>query len=116
MRRHGALHSVLGDAHAENQTPQRAVLLGSIAAFLPVAIMTMRGVSLFDIFGLVGTLATFGFVTAYVLVSASAPLFPRSLCCLTAQSIGISVLARPGNPDRGPREAAQQQPRSRRTV
>jgi amino acid transporter len=93
MGRHGALHSVLGDAHAENQTPHRAVLLSSIAAFLPAAIMTLRGVSLFDIFGLVGTLATFGFVTAYILVSAAAPLFLRSRGCLTPQALGISVLA-----------------------
>jgi amino acid transporter len=93
MGRHGALHSLLGDAHQENQTPHRAVLLSSIAAFLPAAIMTWRGVGLFDIFGLVGTLATFGFVTAYILVSAAAPLFLRSLGCLTAQAIGISILA-----------------------
>jgi amino acid transporter len=93
MGRHGALHSVLGDAHAENQTPHRAVLLSSSAAFLPAAIMTLRGVSLFDIYGLVGTLATFGFVTAYILVSAAAPLFLRSMGRLTGQAIGISVLA-----------------------
>ena len=43
MGRHGALHSMLGEAHAENQTPHRAVLLSSIAAFLPAAIMTLRG-------------------------------------------------------------------------
>ena len=35
MGRHGALHSVLGEAHEENQTPHRAVLLSSIAAFCP---------------------------------------------------------------------------------
>src|SRR5580704_11750299 len=93
MGRHGALHSVLGDAHAENQTPHRAVLLSSIAAFLPAAIMTLRGVSLFDIYGLVGTLATFGFVTVYILVSAAAPLYLRSQGRLTPRAITISVLA-----------------------
>ena len=40
MGRHGALHSVLGEAHAENQTPHRAVLWTSLAALLPAAIMT----------------------------------------------------------------------------
>jgi hypothetical protein len=35
MGRHGALHSVLGEAHEENRTPHRAVLLSSVAAFLP---------------------------------------------------------------------------------
>jgi amino acid transporter len=93
MGRHGALHAVLGEAHAENQTPHRAVLLSSIAAFLPAAIMTLRGMNLFDIYGLVGTLATFGFVTAYILVSAAAPLYLRSQGRLTPQAIGISVLA-----------------------
>ncbi len=33
MGRHGALHSTLGEAHEENQTPHRAVLLSCIAAF-----------------------------------------------------------------------------------
>lgn len=93
MGRHGALHSVLGQAHLANQTPHRAVLLSSIAAFLPAAVMMLQGRNLFDIYGLIGTLATFGFVTAYILVSAAAPLFLRSRGCLTPQAIGISVLA-----------------------
>jgi amino acid transporter len=93
MGRHGALHSVLGEAHLANQTPHRAVLLSSIAAFLPAAFMMLRGTSLFDIYGLIGTLATFGFVTAYILVSAAAPLYLRSLGRLTPQAVGISVLA-----------------------
>ena len=43
MGRHGALHSLLGQAHEENQTPHRAVLWCSIAAFSPPAIMTRGG-------------------------------------------------------------------------
>ncbi len=93
MGRHGALHSVLGEAHEENQTPHRAVLLSSIAAFLPAGIMTLLGMNLFEIYGLIGTVSTFGFVTAYILVSAAAPIFLRSRGCLTPQAIGISVLA-----------------------
>ncbi len=93
MGRHGALHSVLGQAHEANQTPHRAVLLSSIAAFVPAAVMMLQGKNLFDIYGLIGTLATFGFVTAYILVSAAAPLFLRSRGCLTPQAVCISVLA-----------------------
>jgi amino acid transporter len=93
MGRNGALHSVLGEAHEENQTPHRAVLLSSIAAFLPAAVMASRGLNLFDIYGLIGTLATFGFVTVYILVSAAAPLYLRSRGRLTPQAIVISVLA-----------------------
>jgi amino acid transporter len=93
MGRNGALPAVLGHAHEKNQTPHRAVLLGSIAAFLPAGIMTLAGFSVFDIYGLVGTLATFGFLTAYILVSAAAPLYLRAQGRLTRQAIGISILA-----------------------
>jgi amino acid transporter len=93
MSRHGALHAVLGEAHEENQTPHRAVLWCSIAAFIPAAIMTQRGMDLFEIYGLLGTLATFGFVTVYILVSAAAPIFLRAQSRLTPQAMGISVLA-----------------------
>jgi amino acid transporter len=93
MGRHGALHAVLGEAHLENRTPHRAVLLSSIAAFLPAGIMSLLGVNLFDIYGLVGTLATFGFVTTYILVSAAVPIYLRSQGRLTTRAIGISSLA-----------------------
>ena len=93
MSRHGALHAVLGEAHERNQTPHRAVLLSSLAAFLPAAIMTLRGTSVSDVFGLFGALATFGFVTAYILVSVAAPFYLRSINRLTPQAICISVLA-----------------------
>jgi amino acid transporter len=93
MGRNGALHSRLGEAHAENQTPHRAVLLSSVAAFLPAALMSLRGMNLFDIYGLIGTVATFGFVTVYILVSAAAPIYLRSLGRLTPQALVISVLA-----------------------
>ena len=93
MGRQGALHSILGEAHESNQTPHRAVLLSSVAAFVPAGIMTWRGVNLFDIYGLTGTLATFGFVTVYILVSAAAPLYLRAQGRLTPRALGISILA-----------------------
>ena len=55
--------------------------------------MTLRAVNLFDIYGLLGTLATFGFVTAYILVCAAAPLYLRAQGRLTLQAIAISALA-----------------------
>jgi amino acid transporter len=93
MSRHGALHAVLGEAHEQNQTPHRAVLLSAIAAFVPAGIMAIRGIDMFDIYGLVGTLATFGFVTAYILIAIAAPLYLQSLGRLTVHAICISVLA-----------------------
>ncbi len=93
MGRHGALHSALGEAHEENQTPHRAVVWSSVAAFLPSAFLGLRGFNLFDVYGLIGTLATFGFVVAYILVCLAALLFLRSQNRLTAPSIAVSLAA-----------------------
>jgi amino acid transporter len=93
MGRNGALPSLLGEAHAENQTPHRAVVITSIAAFVPAGILTLRGVGLFDVYGLLGTLATFGFITVYLLVSVAAPVYLRSRGRLTPSAVAISVVA-----------------------
>jgi amino acid transporter len=93
MARDGALHSLLGEAHESNQTPHRAVLWSSVAALLPAAILMWRSPDLFEIYGLLGALATFGFLTAYILVSAAAPLYLRSQGRLTPSALAISLLA-----------------------
>jgi amino acid transporter len=93
MGRHGALHSLFGEAHEDNQTPHRAVLVTSIAAFVPASILAWRGINMFEIYGLFGTLATFGFVTAYILVSAAAPFYLRAQNRLTPQAVIVSILA-----------------------
>jgi amino acid transporter len=68
----GALPALLNRTHRQNQTPHVAVVACGIAASLPAAWLTIRHVSAFDVYGWVGTIATFGFVTAYVLVVAAA--------------------------------------------
>jgi amino acid transporter len=93
MGRQGALHAVLGEAHETNQTPHKAVLLSAVAAFLPAGIMTLRGVGVFEIYGLLGTLATFGFVTAYIMIALAAPVFLRAQGRLTFQALAVSLLA-----------------------
>lgn len=93
MGRQGALHALLGEAHETNQTPHRAVLLSSVAAFLPAGIMTLRGVGVFEIYGLLGTLATFGFVTAYIMIALAAPVFLKAQGRLTFPALSVSILA-----------------------
>jgi len=93
MGRHGALPSFVGEAHEANQTPHRAVLLSTMIAFIPVGLLTLRGSDGFEIFGLAGTTATFGFITAYMLVSAAAPIYLRAQGRLTVSGIAISIAA-----------------------
>lgn len=93
MGQQGALHSVLGKAHASNQTPHRAVAVSSIAVFLPLSFLLLKGIPAFEVYGLCGTMATFGFLTAYILVSVAAPIFLRAQGRLTMSNIATSLLA-----------------------
>ncbi|MGC2657781.1 MAG: APC family permease [Bryobacteraceae bacterium] len=93
MGQKGALHSLFGQAHSSNQTPHRAVVVSGLTAFLPLAVLGVIGVGTSEVYGLFGTLATFGFLTAYVLVSIAAPIFLRTQGRLTIRDGLVSVLA-----------------------
>jgi amino acid transporter len=74
---HGGLaHVALRNTHARNQTPSRAVVMTGIAALLPVAVLAARGASGLDVYGWMGSLATYGFV-AYALVCVALPHYLR---------------------------------------
>jgi amino acid transporter len=93
MGQKGALHSLLGKAHTSNRTPHRAVVVSGVAAFLPLGVLSCLGVAPSEIYGLTGTLATFGFLTAYVLVTIAAPIFLRAQGRLTVRDGVVSSLA-----------------------
>jgi amino acid transporter len=65
---HGALPLSLSRAHRSNQTPHIAVVVAGVATLLPAVWLMLRHTSAFDLYGWLGTIATFGFVTAYLLV------------------------------------------------
>ncbi len=88
-----ALPNWLGNAHANHQTPHCAVIASAVATFVPLAALTLFHFRSLDIYGLLGTLATFGFLTAYILVSIAAPMFLRRQKRLTTYDAGISVAA-----------------------
>jgi amino acid transporter len=93
MGQKGAIHALLGRAHTSNQTPHRAVVVSGAAVFFPLAGLTWAGVAPLDVYGLLGTLATFGFLTAYVMVCVAAPMFLRREGRLTMRAVTISILA-----------------------
>lgn len=69
MAHHGLAHSRFGVTHARNETPGMASILAAILAFVPVGVLAHRGASGADIYGWMGTLAVFGFLTAYTLAA-----------------------------------------------
>jgi amino acid transporter len=76
-----------------NQTPHRAVFVSGLAAFLPLVFMIPAGISPFDVYGMLGTVATLGFLTAYMLVCVAAPIFLHKEGRLTSRDIVISAVA-----------------------
>jgi amino acid transporter len=78
MAQNGLAHGSLGAAHARNQTPSRAVVITGIAALLPVAVLAARGASGLDVYGWLGSLATYGFIVAYMLVCVALPRYLRN--------------------------------------
>jgi amino acid transporter len=77
MAHDGLAHESLGATHARNRTPSRAVIITGIAAVLPVAVLAYRGASGLDVYGWLGSLATYGFIVAYALVCVSLPRYLR---------------------------------------
>jgi amino acid transporter len=77
MAHHGLAHNSLRTAHAKNQTPSRAVVITGAAALLPVAVLAARGASGLDVYGWLGSLATYGFIVAYALVCVALPRYLR---------------------------------------
>ena len=77
MSRNGLAHGSLQKIHARNETPGLAILVSGAAAVLPVAILAARGASGLDVYGWMGSLATYGFIVAYALVSVALPRYLR---------------------------------------
>jgi amino acid transporter len=77
MSHDGLTHGALRRTHARNQTPMFAVAVTGAAAVVPVVVLALRGASGLDVYGWLGSLATYGFIVAYALVSLALPRYLR---------------------------------------
>jgi amino acid transporter len=78
MSHNGLAHGSLRKTHVRNETPGLAIVVTGIAAVLPVAILAARGASGLDVYGWMGSLATYGFIVTYALVSVALPRYLRA--------------------------------------
>jgi amino acid transporter len=78
MSHDGLAHNGLRSTHRRNETPGRALLVTGIAAVVPVALLATRGASGLDVYGWMGSLATYGFIVAYALVCVALPSYLRA--------------------------------------
>ncbi|MGH9699234.1 MAG: APC family permease [Candidatus Acidiferrales bacterium] len=93
MGRHGLLHSSMGDAHETHSTPHIAVGISSILAAIVPLYLLFRGIAPLVIFGYVGSVATFGFLFAYILIAVAAPVYLRKRGEKSTLSWIVSVCA-----------------------
>jgi amino acid transporter len=77
MSHNGLTHGSLRTTHARHETPGRAIVVTGIAAVAPVAVLAARGASGLDVYGWMGSLATYGFIVAYALVCVALPRYLR---------------------------------------
>ena len=93
MGRHGIFHAATAESHATNETPHVAVTVMSALAFLVPTALALGHVAKLDAFNYVGTMAAFGFVVVYFLVTVAAPVYLRSLGQLRSWHLGMAGAA-----------------------
>jgi amino acid transporter len=92
MARHGIFSGHLGKAHTTNRTPHIAISVYIAIIFLVPTILEIFTNPLTD-FGDAGTLAAFGFLLAYFLISFAAPAFLRKRGELRPRHVALCVVA-----------------------
>jgi amino acid transporter len=93
MGQHGVLHKWAGAAHKQHSTPHIAVSISSIAILAVPFVMLLRGIAVLDIFNYLGSIATFGFLIAYIFIAIAGPAYLRRRGELGTRTILISILA-----------------------
>ncbi len=93
MAHNGLVHRSLQATHPRHETPAPAILLTGIAGGLPVAVLAAKGSTGLDVYGWLGSLATYGFIVAYAFVAAALPEYLRRHGALRTSSRIISAVA-----------------------
>src|SRR5277367_3778453 len=78
MSHNGLAHTSFRKTHVRNETPGLAIVVTGLAAVVPAAILAARGASGLDVYGWMGSLATYGFIVTYALVSVALPRYLRA--------------------------------------
>ncbi|GAB3347097.1 APC family permease [Modestobacter lapidis] len=92
MGEEGVLPSALGRAHAQHRTPHVAIwLIAPVVAVVPI-VMVASGTTLLGVYAYTGTIGTFGYMLAYVLMALSLPVFLRRRSELRAASVVLAVV------------------------
>lgn len=91
MSKHGLVHSSAAGTHSTHATPHVAVTLSAAVVLLaPLGLLLAKN-GLLDSFGYLGSVATFGFLFAYILISIAAPMYLSQRRELTPVTVVMSA-------------------------
>ena len=93
MSKEGFFPADAQKVHATHATPHVAVGASAVVIGIFPLAMLIKGTALMDIFGYLGSIATFGFLLSYALVSIAAPIFLRKRNELNLKAVVTSVIA-----------------------
>jgi amino acid transporter len=93
MAHNGLAHNGLRRVHHHNATPSGAVLAVGLLTLVPTAGLAACGASATDIYGWMGSLATYGFITIYALVAIALPFYLKRRGACTPWMVALSVAA-----------------------
>ena len=72
MSRDGLIHANLGRSHDTNATPHVAATVSAIVMIVVLFGLSLKGYVPLDIYNMNGTIATYGFLVAYILIAVGA--------------------------------------------
>jgi amino acid transporter len=93
MAHHGLAPARLTQTNTTHDTPAAASLLCAVLVWIPTAALALHGTSGGDIYGWMGTLAVYGFLTAYGLVAVALAAHLRHSGRLTPAKIVLTAAA-----------------------
>ena len=71
------VHRGVGSAHPTRQTPHVAIGVLSLLAALITVTMTLSGITTVNVFAYAGTIGTYGYMVAYILITLGLPVMLR---------------------------------------
>jgi amino acid transporter len=92
LSQHGVLPPVFHNIHPENRTPDVAIAAASMIALLIAVPLLAAGVSARAIWGYAGSVCTFGFLLAYLLIAIGTPFHLHRKGRLKNWNVLVSVL------------------------
>jgi len=93
LAQHGVLPSTFRRIHPKNRTPSAAIHVASLVILLIAAPLIAAGVPAREIWGYAGSVCTFGFLLAYLLIAIGTPFHLHRKGRLKTWNVLVSVLA-----------------------